>query len=124
MMPANADLAAFIRDHFRSVWTLELLLFLKENASTSWPSEALVQALRASDAIVSKSLDVLLAGGLIVSDSEGRVQYAPVTADLGKLVEETQLLYARKPDAVRRLIVSSAGAGLSAFAESFRLRRD
>ena len=123
-MPATPELAAFIRDHFRSVWTLELLLFLKENASSSWPNEALVQALRASDAVVINSLDLLLAGGLILAGQDGGAQYAPASKDLDKLVEQTQLLYARKPDAVRRLIVSTRSAGLSAFAESFRLRRD
>lgn len=74
-MPATPELAAFIRDHFRSVWTLELLLFLKENASSSWPNEALVRALRASDAIVINSLDILFAGGLVLADHDGRAQY-------------------------------------------------
>jgi hypothetical protein len=123
-MPVSSDLTAFIRGHFPSVWTLELLLFLKSDSSEAWRNERLVQALRASEAIVTKSIEVLLAGGLVVSDNEGRVQYAPATDNLRQLVDETQLLYARKPDAVRRLIVSSVGAGLSAFADSFRLRRD
>jgi hypothetical protein len=123
-MPASPELAAFIRGHFPSVWALELLLFLKNEPFESWQSERLVQALRASEAIVTKSLEILLAGGLIVADNEGGVQYAPASKSLRQLVDETQELYARKPDAVRRLIVSSAGAGLSAFADSFRLRRD
>jgi len=122
-MPANPALAAFIRDHFRSVWTLELLLFLKSDSSTAWRNEALVQALRASDAIVTKSVDILVAGGLIILD-DGGARYSPATDDLRHLTEETQALYASKPDAVRRLIVSSSGADLSAFADSFRLRRD
>ena len=80
--------------------------------------------MRASDAIVINSLDILLAGGLILSDHDGRSQYAPASKDLDKLVGETQLLYARKPDAVRRLIVAPRSAGLLAFADSFRWRRD
>jgi len=123
-MPADPELAAFIRSHFRSVWALELLLFLKDNLSTAWKNEALVQALRASEAIVTKGLDILVAGGLIVSEDDGGARYAPASDDLRRLVDETQALYARKPDAVRRLIVSSTGADLSAFADSFRLRRD
>jgi hypothetical protein len=123
-MPRSPDIAAFIRGHFSSVWTLELLLFLKNGSSEAWQNERLVQALRASAAIVTKSSEVLLAGGLIIADDEGRVQYGPASDSLRQLVDETQELYARKPDAVRRLIVSSAGIGLSAFADSFRLRRD
>ena len=122
-MPANPALAAFIRNHFRSVWALELLLFLKNNSSTSWRNDALVQALRASDAIVTKSVDTLVAGGLIILDDSG-ARYVPATDDLRRLIDETQALYASKPDAVRRLIVLSSGADLSAFADSFRLRRD
>jgi hypothetical protein len=122
-MPDTTELAAFISDNFRSVWALELLLFLKDHAATAWQNELLVQALRASDAIVSTSVESLLAGGLILTDKNG-AKYAPATRDLDEFVEETKRLYARRPDAVRRLIVSSSTTGLSAFAESFRLRRD
>ncbi len=121
-MPETTRLDAFISDNFHSVWTLELLLFLKDDAATCWQNEDLVQALRSSDAIVSTSVESLSAGGLILADKNG-ARYSPATADLRSLVDEAQRLYARKPDAVRRLIVSSRASGLSAFAESFRLRR-
>ena len=117
------DIAAFLRDHFKSVWALELLLFLKEHDDESWTSEQLVAALRTSETIVSASLATLLAGGL-VSDDNGRVRYAPASNDLSRLVDVTQAMYAKKPDAVRRAIVSSSATGLSAFADSFRLRND
>jgi len=122
-MAADPDLATFIRDQFRSVWALELLLFLKSNPG-AWSGEQLVTALRASEAIIANSVAILLAGGLIVRGEDGRASYAPATADLEQLITETEALYARKPDAVRRLIVSSATGGLSAFADAFRLRRD
>jgi hypothetical protein len=118
------EIASFIRDHFRSVWALELLLFLKRNAATGWSNDALVEALRASEAIVAKCLEELLAGGLILTDDDGHSQYAPATDGLRKLVDDTQQLYDKKPDAVRRLIISSSGVGLSAFADSFRLWKD
>lgn len=121
VMPTTAQLAAFISDQFGSVWALELLLFLKDHAATDWPNAPLVEALRASDAIVTSSVEALLAGGLILTGKDG-ARYAPASGDLGELVEETAILYARKPDAVRRLIISSSQAGLSAFANSFRLR--
>lgn len=121
-MPDATDLAAFISDTFRSIWTLELLLFLKEHATFSWQQESLVSALRASDAVVSTSVEHLLAAGLILFDGKS-AKYAPATKDLDELVEEAQRLYARKPDAVRKLIVTRP-ASLSAFADSFRFRRD
>ena len=117
-MPASPDLAAFIGDNFRSVWALEILLFLKNNPSTPWRRESLVEALRASDLVVTKGLDTLQAGGLIVSEKDGSARYSPASTDLRQLVDETEALYGKKPDAVRRMIVSSAG--LSAFADAFR----
>ena len=123
-MPASQELAEFIRHHFRSVWSLELLLFLKREVDRAWPEDELVEALRASQAVITTSLDVLLAGGLIVREKDGLARYAPASSDLRRLVDETDSLYARKPDAVRRLIVSTAANGVSAFADSFRLRRD
>lgn len=117
------DLAAFLRDHFQSVWALELLLFLKERGESSWTPAALVEALRSSDTIVSTSLRTLIAGGLIADDASGAVRYAPASDDLARLVDITQALYAKKPDAVRRAIVGSS-TGLSAFANAFRLRND
>ncbi|MBA3510390.1 hypothetical protein [Sphingomonas sp.] len=118
-MPANADLAAFIGDNFRSVWALEILLFLKNDPSTAWRRESLVEALRASDLVVTKGLDTLQAEGLIVLENDGSARYSPASADLRQLVDQTEALYAKKPDAVRRMIVSSTG--ISAFADSFRL---
>lgn len=120
----SPDIAAFLRDHFKSVWALELLLFLKDHPETDWTFPQLVAALRTSETIVSTSVTTLVAGGLLANDETGHVRYAPASDDLSRLVDVTQALYARKPNAVRRVIVSAAATGLSAFADSFRLRND
>ena len=120
----SPEIATFLRDHFKSVWALELLLFLKAHAETAWSGEQLVAALRTSEIIVSASVDMLLAGGLVSVDAKGRVRYTPASHDLSRLVDVTQALYLKKPDRVRRVIVSSAATGISAFADSFRLRDD
>lgn len=120
----SPDIAAFLRDHFKSVWALELLLFLKVRSEAGWTAEDLVAALRTSDTIVSTSLAMLVAGGLVAVDRDGRARYAPASEDLSRLVDVTQALYAKKPDRVRRAIVGLDTTGLSAFANSFRLRND
>jgi len=122
-MPSS-DIAAFLRDHFKSVWALELLLFLKGHADTAWSPEQLVSGLRTSETIVTTSVATLMAGGLVAVEADGRIRYSPASDDLSRLVDVTQALYAKKPDAVRRVIVSEAAKGLSAFADSFRLRGD
>ena len=120
----SPDVAAFLRGHFKSVWALELLLFLKDHADKAWPGDALVTALRTSETIVSMSVGTLLAGGLIAKEADGAVRYAPASDDLGRLVDVTQALYAKKPNAVRRVIIGESVQGLSAFANSFKLRSE
>ena len=120
----SPDVAAFLRGHFKSVWALELLLFLKDHADEAWPDDALVTALRTSETIVSMSVGTLLAGGLIAKEADCAVRYAPASEDLSRLVDVTQALYAKKPNAVRRVIVGESTQGLSAFANSFKLRND
>jgi hypothetical protein len=123
-MPASQELTEFIRTHFRSVWSLELLLHLRRHPERCWSTAELVDVLRASQAVVATGVEMLLAGGLIVVDRDGAAGYRPATPDLETRVAETEDLYARKPDAVRRLIVLSANSGVAAFADAFKLRRD
>jgi DNA-binding IclR family transcriptional regulator len=122
-MASKDELSRFIRSSFRSVWSLELLLLLKREPRT-WTHEELVAALRASDLIVRQGLEALTAAGLVSLDAEGGAAYRPISTGVGQLVDETERLYARSPDAVRRLIVSASASGLAAFADAFRLRRD
>jgi hypothetical protein len=117
------ELARFIRSSFRSVWSLELLLLLKRD-SRPWSHAELLAGLRASDLIVSQSLEALTAAGLVALDAAGAATYSPVSDGAGRLVDETEQLYAKSPDAVRRQIVSASAGGLAAFADAFRLRKD
>jgi hypothetical protein len=48
----------------------------------------------------------------------------PVSQDVADYVEHSERLYAARPDAVRRAIVSASTGGLTAFADAFRLRKD
>ncbi|MGZ8284908.1 MAG: hypothetical protein ACXW27_05920 [Allosphingosinicella sp.] len=123
-MLASREVVEFIRSHFRSVWSLELLLHLRRHPDRFWSTAELVEVLRASQAVVATGIETLLAGGLIVVQKDGGARYAPASPDLDERVGETEEVYGRKPDAVRRLIVLSANSGVTAFADAFRLRRD
>jgi hypothetical protein len=123
-MSSEEELASFIRSTFRSVWSLELLLYLAAHRERSWSRADLVAALRASDLIVAQSLDRLIAAGLVSIDGEGCARYSPASDDLEDLTERTGELYGRSPDAVRRSIIASSMDGLAAFADAFRLRKD
>lgn len=122
-MPLPAEIGHFLRDNFKSVWSLELLLLLEREPERSFAQVELVEALRASDAIVETGLAALIAAGLIVAERDDRVRYAPAAPALHELVVRVRQDYALRPDTVRRAIVSGSTGGASAFADAFRLRK-
>lgn len=123
-MSISSQLADFIRGAFPSVWTLELLVLLKSEPGRAWTRQELVDKLRGSDPIVVQGVAALLAGGLVASEEGGAVRYAPASPDIERLVEEAARQYAKRPDAVRRIIVFAGQTGLQAFSDAFKLRGD
>ena len=121
-MSPSDELLRFIESSFRSVWALELLLILKRERRI-WSREELVSTMRASELVVSKALDALVAAGLASVDEQG-AEYMPINDEVAECVDQVEKLYALRPDAVRRAIVSATSTGLSAFADAFRLRKD
>lgn len=81
-MQSRQEVLSFIRATFRSVWSLELLLFLKQHPERAWAQQELVSALRGSDALVSQSIDALVAAGLITIRAEGTSHYGPASDDI------------------------------------------
>ena len=74
---------------------------------------------------------MLRCGGLLVwlvnsakHQIDDLVRYGPASEDLHELVEASQALYVRSPDAVLRLIMRSRSDNLVAFADAFRFRKD
>lgn len=123
-MPSEHDVPNFIRATFRSVWALELLCFLRQNRGRSLSHQEMVAGLRGSDLVVTQSVDSLTAAGLVLAEADGSARYGPASADLDRLIERTAALYAKSPDAVRRMIVAAANPAVTAFADAFRLRKD
>jgi DNA-binding HxlR family transcriptional regulator len=116
------EILRFIASSFRSVWTLELLVVLKSE-KRAWSHDELVKTMRASDLVVTKGLDALEAAGL-VSNNLDKAQYMPVSEEVAALVDQAEALYAKRPDAVRRAIISTSATDAAAFADAFRLRKD
>ena len=121
-MTGPDDLLRFIGSSFRSVWALEVLLVLKREPR-QWTHAELVSTMRASELVISRALDALLAAGLVSIEGEG-ARYMPVNASVAECVEQVEKLYAARPDAVRRAIVSPSASAAAAFADAFRLRKD
>ena len=123
-MPPKEDISAFISSTFQSVWALELLCFLRQNRERSLSQGEMVAGLRGSELVVTRSVEALAAAGLVLAEAEGAARYSPASEALDQLVAQTEALYARSPDAVRRMIVAAANPGITAFADAFRLRKD
>lgn len=123
-MPSDQQISSFVGATFRSVWALELLCFLRQNRDRGHSHAEMVAGLRGSDLVVTRSVDSLAAAGLVLAEADGSARYAPATADLDELAEAAEALYARSPDAVRRMIIAAANPGLTAFSDAFKLRKD
>lgn len=123
-MPSEADIRNFIQATFRSVWALELLCLLRQKRDRRLSHAEMVTGLRGSDLVVTQSVEALAAAGLVLVEADGSARYAPVGEELDQLAAQAEALYARSPDAVRRMIVSAANPGLTAFADAFKLRKD
>lgn len=120
----DGPIRSFLTSAFPSVWALELMLLLREHPGRAFTRAELVAMLRASEAVIHRSGDALVAAGLVVEEGKDGLRYAAASQELAALVDRTGELYRSRPDAVRRLIVGGAPSGLDAFADAFRLRKD
>jgi hypothetical protein len=119
---SDEDVLRFIAASFPSVWALELLLALKSDPRP-WTREELLASLRASELVVSKALDALLAAGLASVEGDG-ARYRPVNCGAEAWVDRAEQLYRSRPNKVRRAIVAASTSSATAFADAFKLRRD
>lgn len=120
----QGELLDFVRTSIRSVWTLELLLFMWRSSSGRWTAPQLVQELRASDAIVDDGLASLQAAGLVSPEAGGAFRYAPASSHLDRLVGQLAQFYRERPMAVTKAIFSNPNDKLQSFADAFKLKKD
>ena len=123
-MPSRDPIAEFIRTSFQSVWALELLCFLRQKEGKSLSRAEMVAGLRGSELVITQSVDSLVRAGLVAADADGAARFAPANDRLAALAGEAEARYVKSPDAVRRLIVSSAAPSLAAFVDAFRIRTE
>lgn len=119
----ESDILDFVRSSFRSVWNVELLLFLSRSPSRAWAAEELVREMRSSDIVVNEGLTMLQAAGLVSPDGSG-FRYAPANPQLHGYVTELDTLYRERPLTVIKAIFSQPSDKLQTFADAFRLKKD
>lgn len=120
-MLSDQDLAAFVREHVRSVWALELLLLLKRDPERCWEPAELVRELRASAGLVNDNLQRFERSGLTVRDDQGCHRYAPAAAVLAELCEALEAAYKQRPVAIVNLIAAPRDP-VQSLANAFKFR--
>lgn len=120
----STDILDFVRDSFPSVWALELMMFLQEDPQRSWSADDLEFELRGSPVIVELSLASLTDAGIVAAGADKRFRYQPASDEVDRLARATANLYRKKPDAVRRVILSSSTTKFQTLADAFKLKRD
>lgn len=118
-MTGDPDVLSFIREHIRSVWALELLLKLKADPERCWTAGELVEAMRASHALVDDNLERLMNAGLVVPDDADCFRYRPAAPVLGRLCDELEETYRVRPVTVIRWI-SAPTERLQSLADAFK----
>lgn len=122
MSRSEQEVLQFIAASFPSVWALELMLVLRRDRR-AWDRQELVAALRASELVINKALDALLAAGIASLDDD-RVLFLPVNSDVDACLERVEQLYRSRPNRVRREIVAASTSSATAFADAFKIRRE
>lgn len=122
--PSEDDVLAFIQAKLRSVWAVELLVLLRQNAQKPWTAAALVRELRSSEMVVSEALANLRRESFIADEPQGLARYAPATAELDAMAAAVQKMFAAKPVTVVKAVLGSPNEKLRIFSDAFKLKDD
>jgi hypothetical protein len=120
-MAFDPDLEAFVRAHFHSIWSLELLLLLRAGPDRTWSPDEVVKEMRASPGMIAHLLEHLHRAGLLMEE-EGRFRYSPATSILDEACGGLEAAYRKRPVAMTNLIAQPSD-NVQAFADAFRIRR-
>ena len=116
------DVLAFVQKSIKSVWALELLLLLRRDRQRFWPIGDLVRELRSSESAVEGALDSLRSTGFVSTDAGELYRYGPGSAELDGIAARIEVIYAAKPMAVAKAIMSAPNDKLRIFADAFKLK--
>jgi hypothetical protein len=118
------DIRQFVRSAIKSVWALELLLFIRRHAGVAWTVDRLTIELRSSQPLVADIVASFKKSGLIDEGPESMFQYHAASTELDALVARLERVYAETPIALVKEIVSAPNEKIQTFADAFKLKRD
>jgi hypothetical protein len=115
------DVLNFVAQSVRSLWALEVLLLLRRDRLKVWSVGELVRETRSSQTAVGDALAMLTAAGFVAEDN-GVHRYWPVSPALETVASEIEALYAAKPTAVIKAILTTPDNKLRTFSDAFKLK--
>jgi hypothetical protein len=121
MIPED-DVLRFAAGLFKSVWALELLLTLRHGRDRSWLSGELIKELRSSQVVIVEALNNLVVAGLVLEEEGARFRYHVANPAIDEMIAELEKLYATKPTAVMREIVTTPNLKLKILSDAFRIK--
>jgi hypothetical protein len=121
--PIPADVVDFLDKHISTVWSLELLLLMRQNPSRIWTAADLAKELRASAPVITRVVPPLLVAGIVV-EAEGGWRYAPQRGEVDDTIERLESLYKQLPVRIIRHIALAPHREAQSFADAFKFRKE
>lgn len=117
------DVRRFVAEHVDTVEQLEVLLLMHARPAEVWTRERLSDELRTSPMSAAMRLERLCATGLC-EEAEGGIRLRPPDADVERAIRLLATAYRERRVSLITLIYTRPPAGVRAFADAFRLRKD
>ena len=118
------EVLQFIGASIKSVWALELLLFLRRNRGQVWTVDRLTEELRSSRFVVAPVMETFEAAGLVSKESEGAFRYRAANSEIDRIVGLVEIEYGQRPTAVVKAILSAPNDKIQTFADAFKLLKE
>jgi hypothetical protein len=125
--PIPEEIERLLAGNIESFDQLEVLRVLGNNPGKEWGVAELAKEVQAERQALTSHLATLHARGLLTCETRGGeclYRHGPHTLELEDLVRRLLQLYRERPVTVIRLVYARADAGLRAFAEAFRIRKE
>jgi hypothetical protein len=120
----DKEILDFIQGSFKSIWSLELMVFMLQHRDRAWGNDELVRELRGSGPVVTQSLTMLQAAGLVIPEADEKFRYAPASPALDQLAMALERIHREMPTSVHRAILSAPNEKLYTLADAFRIKKD
>lgn len=122
MIPEH--IRTFLHATTKSVWALDLLVLMKNAPDRRWTIVQLNDRLRASTSLVEELIAGFCRQGLVVAEGGGTYRYAPANSETQALADQLARIYAERPMAVIKEIMSAPNEKIHSFVDAFRLKKD